>query len=138
MRAAADVLDMTAAQNASARRIAVLGSMMALGEDSAARHREVGRVLASHAPDLLITVGELAAYMAEGAREGGLPEDRILVLGKDIAPDAPNAPDPTADYPAIAACIAAHLRPHDVLLFKASRAMCLEALAAALEMSINR
>ena len=136
MRAALDVLDITAASS-SARRVAVLGSMMALGQDSPARHREVGRALASHAPDLLVTVGELATYIADGAREGGLSDESVLVLGTDIAPDAPSAPDPIVSYPEIAACIAERLRPGDVLLFKASRAMRLEALAAALEVCIN-
>lgn len=138
MRAALDALELTAASSASARRIAVLGSMMALGEDSPARHREVGRALADRAPDLLVTVGELASHIADGARDGGLPSDRILVLGADIAPDAPNAPDPTDAYPAIAARIAERILPHDLLLFKASRAMRLEALADAVGACINK
>ena len=138
MRAALDALSMTAAAKGSSRRVAVLGSMMALGQESPARHREVGRALANHAPDLLITVGELAACIAEGAREGGMPADRILVLGSDIAPDAPNAPDPTEAYPTLAARIAERIQPQDILLFKASRAMRLEALASALEDCIKK
>ncbi len=138
MRAALDVLDITAAHApAPARRVAVLGSMMALGEQTADRHREVGRTVAAHAPDRLITVGALGAFIAEGARAAGLPADRILVLGTDIAPDAPAAPDHTVAYPALAETIASHLSDGDILLFKASRAMELEKLSAALEAHIQ-
>ncbi len=138
MRAAFDVLDITADHMISPhRRVAVLGSMMALGEESAERHYEVGVALASHAPDLLVTVGALASHIARGACATGMPEDHILVLGADLAPDAPHAPDPTAVYPDIAAQIAPRLSSHDVLLFKASRAMQLETLIAAVEASLQ-
>ncbi len=137
MCAALDVLDITAAASSTGRRVAVLGSMMELGEATADRHRAVGRACAEHRVDLLVTVGALGAHIAEGAREAGLPADRVLALGTDIAPDAPNAPDPTLAYSDLSAAVAPHLCAGDVLLFKASRAMALETLSAALEAHVR-
>ncbi len=130
MHAAFDVLDITAAHTpAPCRRVAILGSMLELGEETVARHRAVGRDYAARHPDLLVTVGALGAAIAEGAAEGGLSESRILILGRDLTPDTP---DMTSAYPAMAATIAARLQDGDILLFKASRAMRLETLSASL------
>ncbi len=130
MHAAFDVLDITAAHAPNPhRRVAVLGSMLELGDETVERHRAVGRDLAARTPDLLVTVGSLGAHIAEGARMGGMPPERILVLGDDLTPETA---DLTAAYPAMAAEIAAHLAAGDILLFKASRALRLECLSAAL------
>jgi UDP-N-acetylmuramoyl-tripeptide--D-alanyl-D-alanine ligase len=61
MRAALDAL---AAAPVDGRRIAVLGDMLELGPTAETFHREVGRY-ATAAADLLVTVGPLAAAMAE-------------------------------------------------------------------------
>ncbi len=135
MRAAFDVLDIIASHAPPpTRRIAVLGSMLELGEHTARHHRAVGVSLAEHHPDLLITVGALGAHIAEGARAGGLPAERILTLGRAVTPDTLGASD---DYSAIAAVMAEQLRPGDHLLFKASRSMRLEELAHALEVALT-
>ncbi len=130
MHAAFDVLEITARHApAPSRRGAVLGSMFELGEDTAERHRAVGRDFASRHPDYLITIGELGAYIAEGASMGGMPADRILSLGADLTPGSERMTDA---YPAFAEVIATYLQGGDILLFKASRAMRLEALSASL------
>lgn len=52
--------------------IAVLGEMRELGADSAALHRELGRRIGAMGLSGLITLGELAAKIGEGAVEAGM------------------------------------------------------------------
>jgi UDP-N-acetylmuramoyl-tripeptide--D-alanyl-D-alanine ligase len=54
------------------RKVAVLADMLELGEKAALFHREVGKKAAELGIDLLLTVGELARQIAQGAREGGM------------------------------------------------------------------
>src|SRR5881392_1964600 len=54
------------------KRIAVLGEMRELGEESARDHREVGETAATLGVDHLITIGEVAEFIAQGARTAGL------------------------------------------------------------------
>ena len=94
MRAALDHL----AESPAERRIAVLGTMAELGEESAEYHREIGEHAAASGVDLLVPVGEDAlAYTAgfdgetqpvatpeeAGAllEEVARPGDRVLVKG---------------------------------------------------------
>ncbi|MHB0977041.1 MAG: UDP-N-acetylmuramoyl-tripeptide--D-alanyl-D-alanine ligase [Candidatus Aquicultorales bacterium] len=56
---------------ARARRIAVLGDMLELGKAAEEAHRELGRFVAGGNTDLLVTVGELGALIAEGALTEG-------------------------------------------------------------------
>jgi UDP-N-acetylmuramoyl-tripeptide--D-alanyl-D-alanine ligase len=72
MRAAIDDL----AASAAARRVAVLGDMLELGEDAHRFHREIGKHASDRDVDVLVTVGPLAAGMA-GAfeREAHAVED---------------------------------------------------------------
>lgn len=59
------------------RRIAILGDMLRLGDFSEEGHRLVG-ARAAGCVDYLITRGELAAQIAEAARQAGLPAHRVL------------------------------------------------------------
>jgi UDP-N-acetylmuramyl pentapeptide synthase len=61
MRAALDALGGSAP---SGRRVAVLGDMLELGPGAETYHREIGRHASTNA-EVLITVGPLAAVMAE-------------------------------------------------------------------------
>jgi UDP-N-acetylmuramoyl-tripeptide--D-alanyl-D-alanine ligase len=54
------------------RRIAVLGSMLELGESAAAFHTECGRIAAETGIDRLFAVGPFAKVMAESAAEEGV------------------------------------------------------------------
>lgn len=56
--------------NAS-RRIAVLADMKELGDQAVRFHREIGHYIAVHPVDLVFTLGELAAEIEAGIREGG-------------------------------------------------------------------
>jgi UDP-N-acetylmuramoyl-tripeptide--D-alanyl-D-alanine ligase len=54
------------------KRIAVLGEMRELGVESDRGHREVGETAATLGVDRLITIGDAAKLIAEGARNAGL------------------------------------------------------------------
>ncbi len=118
MRAALAVLEQTAPS--TGRRIAVLGDMRELGTDSEILHRAVGAETIRCGVDLLVTVGALGAHIAAGARAAGLAESAVLAT--DVDPAA---------YPALAGTLAGLLHPGDTVLFKASRALGLEALSSA-------
>ena len=119
MKAALAVLALTAASAPSARRIAVLGDMKELGEDTVALHRSVGRAAFERGADMLVTVGELGAEIAQGALEAGMSPDAVRITGGADTYAA------TADY------LKAILREGDHVLFKASRSMKLETVAEA-------
>ena len=101
------------------RHLAVLGEMRELGDAHAEGHREVG--LATAALDLLVVVGGgpggPAAGIVEGAREAGLPEDRIRVA---------------ADADEAVVRLREAARDGDVVLVKASRGVALERVVDAL------
>src|SRR3954447_5465988 len=54
------------------KRIAVLGEMRELGRESERGHREVGETAATLGVDQLITIGDGAEFIAQGARAAGL------------------------------------------------------------------
>lgn len=58
--------------DAEGKRIAVLGEMRELGAESERGHREVGEIAATLGVDQLITIGDAAGPIAEGARTAGL------------------------------------------------------------------
>ena len=65
------------------RRVCILGDMLEMGENASALHRSVGEYAAAHGVDLLITQGELAKHIAEGAGETGVYfRDRADLLSK--------------------------------------------------------
>jgi UDP-N-acetylmuramoyl-tripeptide--D-alanyl-D-alanine ligase len=65
MRAALSDLDATATRTGAPRRVAVLGDMLELGPDAFAYHRQLGELANQAGVDLLVTVGPLAAAIAE-------------------------------------------------------------------------
>jgi UDP-N-acetylmuramoyl-tripeptide--D-alanyl-D-alanine ligase len=92
------------------RRIAVLGEMLELGDDSEAGHRAVGEYAASHA-DVIVAIGEAARPIADSAGQ------RAVTL---------------ADNDAAVEWLRSHIAAGDVVLVKASRAARLDEVAAAL------
>jgi len=92
------------------RRVAVLGDMAELGRTAPAYHREVGEAAAELGVDELLAVGELArGYLGGGVR------------GRWVA----NVHDAVKEIGDV-------VQPGDAVLVKASRAVGLEAVAAAL------
>ncbi len=110
MRAAIDDL----ARTAPARRVAVLGDMLELGNESPRLHREIGLYAAERGVDVLVTVGPLAAEM------------RREFEGESY---------PTGDAQAAAELLAPLLQDGDTVLVKASRGLGLERVAPVLAAS---
>ena len=92
------------------RRVAILGDMAELGRTGPEYHREVGAAASELGVDELLAVGELA----RGYLEGGIP-------GRWVA----NVHDALRQLDEL-------VRPGDAVLVKGSRALGLEAVAAAL------
>lgn len=107
MRAA--LLDL-AERAGSRRRVAILGEMAELGEESARYHAEVAALIEELGVELVVAVGEPARAYLAGAREG-------LHVRDATAFDE----------------IAAVLRPGDAVLVKASRAVGLEGIPALIQ-----
>jgi len=101
MRAA---LDQLGATETGGRRVAVLGDMLELGPTAETYHREIGRYAGATA-DILITVGPLAAAMAE---------------------EFPAEHHVTANAQAAAALLPGLLQSGDVVLVKASNGVGLK------------
>ena len=101
----------TTAELAKGRKIAVLGDMLELGEISESAHREVGREVAEAGFDFLLTLGELADFIAEGAKIAGLKPERILSFRK---------------HEDAASSLKDIIKSGDTVLFKASRGMKIE------------
>jgi UDP-N-acetylmuramoyl-tripeptide--D-alanyl-D-alanine ligase len=93
------------------RRVAVLGEMLELGEQSAAEHIAIGALAAAEGIDVLIAVGNQADHLATGARGG-----RVSVLT-------------VADPESASELVAHEVRAGDAVLVKASRAVGLERVA---------
>ena len=64
--------------DADGKRIAVLGEMHELGDESERGHREVGETAAALKIDQLIAIGDAATAIAEGARHAGLQKTTIV------------------------------------------------------------
>ncbi len=89
------------------RTWAVLGTMLELGEESEALHREVGAQVVAHGVDELVAVGEAARPLADGASTAAASDGtRVRVV---------------ADADAAEALLRTELRRGDVVLFKSSR-----------------
>lgn len=99
------------------RRILVLGDMHELGEFEKELHHQVGMEAARAGLEMVVAVGELAKAAAAGALEGGLPGEAVVHLER-----AEGAVEAVPEW----------VRPGDVVLVKASRAMRLERVVDAL------
>lgn len=94
------------------RRVAVLADMMELGPDERAFHHEIGAAAATAGIDLLVAIGERAAWYAAGAE--GLECVHFATVAEALE-----------EVPGLIA-------PGDVVLLKGSRSMRLERIGAVL------
>ena len=109
--AAADVL----ADCKGKRRVMMVGDMLELGDQAESLHVEVGKQLAGKRIDLLIGVGPLGRYIAQGAAETG-ENARAFESLKELQ-----------------AAVGDLLQARDTVLIKGSRGTGLERLAAPVE-----
>jgi UDP-N-acetylmuramoyl-tripeptide--D-alanyl-D-alanine ligase len=93
---------------------AVLGDMLELGELAPREHAAIGRFAAELGIENLVAVGDYAARITGAASDAGFPSARAVALA--------NKADATA-------LVTAGLRPGDVVLVKASRALALDTVA---------
>jgi UDP-N-acetylmuramoyl-tripeptide--D-alanyl-D-alanine ligase len=108
---AAALLTLSGSAAGIGHSFAILGDMLELGAETDARHRDLGRQVAELGYAGLIALGAHAAELAAGARDSGLPPERIFL---------------TQDPAAAAARVLAWSQPRDWILIKASRALRLE------------
>ena len=94
------------------RRVAVLGDMAELGAHSERAHQEIGRQAAELGIGQLFAVGKMAPVMGRAARAAGL--NRVFEF---------------ADVETAAAAVKSFLKPGDLVLLKASRALRMERVA---------
>jgi len=106
MRAAAAVLGDAAQKR---RRVAVVGDMKELGPGSEQFHRAVGRYFAQAGTDHLIAIGDLARFIADGAKDAGLEQ-------ADYFPTLDSAKN----------ALSREVRSGVTILVKASRSMAFE------------
>ncbi len=116
MRAALEDLVDVAQRAHASRRVAVLGEMLELGPGEREFHAELGPRVSAAGVDLLVTVGPLAAAIAER-------------FGREH--------HHTSDSQQAAALVAELLAPGDVVLVKGSRGVRLELVCEALRAGAN-
>jgi len=119
MGAALEALDQL---NGGGRRVAVLGDMLELGDESERLHQEVGAFAAKYC-DLLLLLGEMAGAMARGARAAGLNARRVRIA---------------SSHEEAAICLGRALRSGDRVLIKGSRGMRMERIAEGLSAATPR
>lgn len=100
------------------KKIAVLGDMLELGEETRRSHWELGRQAARSGVDRLYLLGAQAPRVKEGAVREGMKEN-LAVIGKS--------------HRQIARMLQRQVRPGDWLLFKGSRGMKMETVLAAMK-----
>jgi len=95
--------------DADGRRVAVLGQMNELGEESERGHREVGETAAALGIDELLAVGAAGAAIAHAARKAGLAKSSAV-----------ESPEEAARH------LRASAAPGDLILVKGSRSARME------------
>jgi UDP-N-acetylmuramoyl-tripeptide--D-alanyl-D-alanine ligase len=100
------------------RKIVVAGEMLELGRESAELHKGCGAEAARAGMDLVVGVQGMAREILNGARAGGIPEDRLMFqLDSSMAGEF----------------LARTVKPGDAVLIKGSRGVKLERVLDALQ-----
>ncbi len=68
----------------SGNTIAVLGDMLEMGEWAKVSHIEIGKYIVEKHIDVLVTVGKNGRYIAEGAREAGMPANKVKCFDRNL------------------------------------------------------
>lgn len=112
-------LDVLGAATGSARKVAVLGEMLELGDHAEALHRECGRAAQAAGLNLLVAVGGApAGKLADEARAAGMAAaDVVFVADREQAIQE----------------VLGRVRPGDLVLVKGSRGIGLDAVVERLK-----
>lgn len=101
-------LDVLSGMKSGGRKIAVLGDMLELGNESEKLHRVVGRYVCNAKPDMLFCFGKEAEYIKDEAEKSGITSYY------------------TSDKDDLKEKLKSSIKSGDIILFKASRGMKLE------------
>jgi UDP-N-acetylmuramoyl-tripeptide--D-alanyl-D-alanine ligase len=112
------MLDVLSAWPGARRRIVIAGEMLELGPSSPDLHRSVGYMCAQSGAEWLLAVQGDARFFLEGARQAGMPPDRLRFF--------PN-PKEAGEF------CQTLLAPGDVVLVKGSRGVHLETVIELLQ-----
>ena len=115
-------IDMLKSLKEGKQKFVVQGDMLELGENAATAHRDLGIYIAGAGIDGLISVGEFAEYVAEGATGAGMSEDRVIACSDNVQ---------TLEK------IKQWLHKGDLLLVKGSRGMKMERIIEGLKESLH-
>ncbi len=104
------------------KRLAVLGDMLDLGDETARAHREIGKLVSALEVDHLFLVGKYGAELAKSAIEGGMDLNRVKVVGKkeDVVSELMDV-----------------LEEKDCILVKGSRGMKMEDIVESLKENLG-
>jgi len=97
-------------RNEASRKIAVLGDMLELGQETEVAHRQVGQKAASIV-DLLFTVGSRSIFIADQALRQGLDQDSIFEFSQSSQAGIP---------------LQERIQSGDIILIKGSRSIQME------------
>lgn len=112
-------LEVIASARGSARKVAVLGEMLELGDHAETLHRECGRAAQAAGVDLLVAVGGAPAQaLASAALDAGMPPANALAV---------------ADRTAALEQVVKRVRPGDLVLVKGSRGIGLDTVVERLK-----
>lgn len=112
----------TMAMLADGRKIAILGDMLELGENAPLIHSDLGRYAHEKGVDMIVTFGELAQNIAEGAIKNGMDVNKIHTFSNK---------GELIEY------LKGEVAHGDWLLVKGSRGMKMEEITAALTEEID-
>lgn len=115
MSAGLELLDDT---EVSGKRIAVLGDIKEVGDNAVSIHKRVGKMAAKSKADILLCIGDDSKNIAAGAVKAGFSEQNAVWF---------ESRDELVCY------LTRTVKPGDLILFKASRAMKLEEIASVLK-----
>lgn len=115
-------VDMLKGLKEGKQKFVVQGDMLELGENAAIAHRDLGIYIAGAGIDGLISVGEFAKYVAEGATGAGMSEDRVIACRDNVQ---------TLET------VKQWIHKGDLLLVKGSRGMKMERIIEGLKESLH-
>lgn len=114
----AAALDELGSAPCSGRRIAVLGDMLELGEQSSAMHYDIGQQIATAGIDYVFAIGVESSFYIKGARVGGVDDTQAVHY---------------ETMQQLMECLGVLIRPGDLVLVKGSRGMQMEQVLTYLE-----